>query len=56
MDLRQLERLSLPPQFAFGFATAGAQNEGGYNGPGQPANNWWDWEHNGHAEPSGIAT
>jgi len=56
MDLRQLEDLSLPRQFAFGFATAGAQNEGGYNGPGQPANNWWDWERNGHAEPSGIAT
>ena len=56
MDLRQLDGLALPREFAFGFATAGAQNEGGYNGPGQPANNWWDWERNGHAEPSGIAT
>ena len=55
MDLRQLEGLSLPREFAFGFATA-AQNEGGYNGPGEPANSWWDWERNGHAEPSGIAT
>jgi beta-glucosidase len=51
-----LRGLSLPDDFAFGFATAGAQNEGGYNGPGEPRNNWWDWERNGHAEPSGIAT
>lgn len=51
-----LRGLSLPADFAFGFATAGAQNEGGYNGPGQPRNNWWDWERNGHAVPSGVAT
>ena len=30
MDLRQLDGLALPREFAFGFATAGAQNEGGY--------------------------
>ena len=30
----------LPDGFLFGVATAGFQIEGGYNGPGQPANNW----------------
>lgn len=54
--LPPLDGLSLPPGFALGFATAGAQNEGGFNGPGEPRNNWWDWEVRGHAEPSGIAT
>jgi beta-glucosidase len=51
-----LAGLWVPDDFAFGFATAGAQNEGGFNGRGEPRNNWWDWERNGHAEPSGIAT
>ena len=49
-------RPALPCEFAFGFATAGAQNEGGYNGPGSRPTTGWDWERNGHAEPSGIAT
>ena len=39
----------------FGVATAGFQVEGGYNGPGQPANNWHAWEASGRAEPSGPA-
>ena len=30
----------LPEGFLFGVATAGFQVEGGYNGPGEPANNW----------------
>ena len=30
--------------FAVGVATSGFQIEGGYNGPGQPANNWAAWE------------
>ena len=30
----------LADDFLFGVATAGFQIEGGYNGPGQPANNW----------------
>jgi beta-glucosidase/6-phospho-beta-glucosidase/beta-galactosidase len=46
---------SLPPHFRFGVASAGFQVEGGYNGPGQPANNWWDWEQAGRVERSGIA-
>lgn len=45
----------LPPSFRFGVATAGFQIEGGYNGPGQPANNWAEWERSGRVERSGIA-
>jgi beta-glucosidase len=45
----------LPPDFRFGVATAGFQVEGGYNGPGEPANNWASWERVGRVEPSGIA-
>ncbi|HEY7281627.1 MAG TPA: family 1 glycosylhydrolase [Actinomycetota bacterium] len=40
---------------AFGVATAGFQVEGGFNGPGQPRNNWFDRESGGRAEPSGAA-
>ena len=39
----------------FGVATAGFQVEGGYNGPGQPANNWSWWEAERRVEPAGIA-
>ena len=46
---------SLPAEFRFGVATAGFQVEGGYNGPGEPANNWGGWERSGRVEPSGIA-
>jgi beta-glucosidase/6-phospho-beta-glucosidase/beta-galactosidase len=47
---------AMPPDgFLFGVATAGFQVEGGYNGPGQPANNWLPWEHVGRVEPSGNA-
>jgi len=38
-----------------GVATAGFQIEGGYNGPGQPANNWATWERTGRVERSGVA-
>ncbi len=41
--------------FLLGVATAGFQIEGGYNGPGQPANNWFGWESVGRVEPSGNA-
>ena len=41
--------------FAIGVATAGFQVEGGYNGPGEPANNWGEWERSGRAERSGVA-
>ena len=45
----------LPPGFLFGVATAGFQVEGGFNGPGEPANNWVRWERSGRVEPSGVA-
>ena len=44
-----------PPDFLFGVATSGFQIEGGFNGPGEPANNWVRWERVGRVEPSGIA-
>ena len=46
---------ALPAGFRFGVATAGFQIEGGYNGPGEPANNWAEWERAGKVEPSGLA-
>lgn len=45
----------LPDGFRFGVATSGFQIEGGYNGPGQPANNWWEWERSGRVTPAGRA-
>ena len=48
-------RPGLPDDFLFGVATAGFQVEGGYNGPGEPANNWLAWEQVGRVEPSGNA-
>lgn len=47
--------LSLPETFRFGVTTSGFQVEGGYNGPGEPANNWAEWERAGVVEPSGSA-
>ncbi len=37
------------------MATAGYQVEGGYNGSGEPANNWTGWERSGRVERSGSA-
>lgn len=48
-------RSCVPEHFRFGVATAGFQIEGGFNGPGEPANNWIRWERTGRVEPSGIA-
>jgi beta-glucosidase len=45
----------LGPDFAVGVATAGYQVEGGYNGEGEPANNWLNWERSGRVERSGAA-
>jgi beta-glucosidase len=45
----------LPAGFRFGVATSAFQIEGGFNGPGEPANNWVRWERAGRVEPSGIA-
>jgi beta-glucosidase len=41
--------------FAIGVATAGYQVEGGYNGDGEPGNNWLNWERSGRSERSGLA-
>lgn len=49
------EAAGLPDGFQFGVATAGFQIEGGYNGPGEPANNWLAWEQVGRVQPSGNA-
>ena len=45
----------LPAGFRFGVATSAFQTEGGLNGPGQPANDWLEWERSGRVEPSGAA-
>jgi beta-glucosidase/6-phospho-beta-glucosidase/beta-galactosidase len=45
----------VPPGFLLGVATAGFQIEGGFNGPGEPANNWLAWEQVGRVTPSGDA-
>ncbi|MDQ4097167.1 MAG: family 1 glycosylhydrolase [Actinomycetota bacterium] len=45
----------LPAGFRFGVATSGFQIEGGYNGPGEPSNNWLDWERAGRVPPAGVA-
>lgn len=50
-----VEARPLPDDFLFGVATAGFQIEGGYNGPGEPRNNWFRWETEGRVEPSGTA-
>jgi len=53
---RSVDRSGLLPEgFRFGVATAGYQIEGGFNGPGEPTNNWVRWERSGRVEPSGIA-
>ncbi|MCL4446165.1 MAG: family 1 glycosylhydrolase [Actinobacteria bacterium] len=44
-----------PKEVMIGVASAGYQIEGGFNGPGEPANNWYWWERSGRVEPSGIA-
>jgi beta-glucosidase/6-phospho-beta-glucosidase/beta-galactosidase len=41
--------------FLAGVATSGYQVEGGFNGEGEPHNNWSDWEASGRAARSGRA-
>lgn len=55
MGAKMSERLLLPEGFSFGVATAGYQIEGGFNGPGEPCNNWQGWELTGRAAPSSSA-
>ncbi|MBE2204537.1 MAG: glycoside hydrolase family 1 protein [Chthoniobacterales bacterium] len=46
----------LSPDFLVGVATAGYQCEGGYNGTGQPHNNWANHEACGRVAVTGVAT
>ncbi|MCX6934656.1 MAG: family 1 glycosylhydrolase [Verrucomicrobia bacterium] len=41
--------------FLWGVTASPYQHEGGYNGEGQPQNNWSDWEASGKVERSGRA-
>jgi beta-glucosidase len=41
--------------FLVGVATSGYQIEGGFNGPGEPHNNWSGWEDIGRVARSGVA-
>lgn len=43
------------PAFLAGVATSGYQSEGGYNGPGQPQNNWAAHERAGRVARTGMA-
>ncbi len=52
---REKREFELRDDFIFGTATSGFQIEGGFNGPGEPRNNWYEWEVSGRVEPSGIA-
>jgi len=41
--------------FLWGVASSGYQCEGGYNGPGQPQNNWGEAEREGRVMATGVA-
>jgi beta-glucosidase len=41
--------------FLIGVATSGYQSEGGYNGPGEPKNNWGPCEISGRVQTTGVA-
>jgi beta-glucosidase len=43
-----------PDELFFGVAMSGYQVEGGFNGPGEPENNWVRLERDGAVEPSGV--
>jgi beta-glucosidase/6-phospho-beta-glucosidase/beta-galactosidase len=43
-----------PSPFLWGVSTSAYQSEGGYNGPGQPQNNWAGFEQSGVAQPTGA--
>lgn len=49
------ETFRLPEGFLFGVANSGFQVEGGFNGKGEPLNNWAILERAGKVEPSGEA-
>ena len=43
------------PPFLWGVATSAYQSEGGYNGPGEPQNNWAEAEAHGDVAASGVS-
>ncbi|MBV8463372.1 MAG: glycoside hydrolase family 1 protein [Acidimicrobiales bacterium] len=45
----------LGEEFSIGVATSGYQVEGGFNGAGEPHNNWSGWENTGRVTRSGVA-
>lgn len=47
---------SLPEEFLWGVSNSAYQVEGGYNGPGEPCNNWAEPERKGKVERTGEAT
>jgi len=49
------EDLELPEGFLFGISNSGYQAEGGFNGEGEPKNNWFYWERSGGREISGAS-
>jgi len=52
---RLLDGWMPPRDLVLGVASAGYQCEGGYNGPGQPQNNWGPFESTGGREVTGAA-
>lgn len=55
-DLERLfDGFTLPEDFLFGVANAAFQVEGGFNGPGEPLNNWVEGERSGRYAVSGEA-
>lgn len=50
-----VEDLGLPEGFLFGISNSGYQSEGGFNGEGEPGNNWFYWERSGGREVSGAS-
>ncbi|MBI2570844.1 MAG: glycoside hydrolase family 1 protein [Candidatus Schekmanbacteria bacterium] len=46
----------IPANFRIGVATAGYQVEGGFNAPGQPANNWCQHEASGRGAVTGSGS
>lgn len=51
---KALAELQVPTDFVLGTSTAGYQVEGGFNGDGEPANNWWEAERSGRVPRTGL--
>ncbi len=49
-----LDSIGMSEDLFFGVAMSGYQVEGGFNGPGEPQNNWARLEREGKVEPSGV--